>query len=175
MEIIFEDSYGFRVPAWIFDKETLRDAFKLGLLELTGNCLKPKETDKIYSSLNNKIKETGNIATEPNVYENKEEITHNLRDIGSPAFTSNEVEKRRYRKKILMDIRGGECEKCGYDKNFAALDFHHPNKKNFNIGCALTEFTDRQFEEVLIPEVKTNTILLCSNCHRSEHHETCII
>ena len=35
--------------------------------------------------------------------------------------------------------KGGKCEICGYDKNLAALDFHHldPNQKDFEIDAIL--------------------------------------
>ena len=182
--MIFEDLDGFRVPIWIFDRETIKAAIKFGMLQIVDGHLEankyadPNQTyprDKTNSILDNNIKELKNIASNPNVYEDEKEITHSLREVGSNAFTPDEVLKRRYRKKVLMDIRGGKCENCGYSENFAALDFHHPNKKNFAISLALTEFTDRQFEEILIPEVKHKTILLCANCHREEHHEKCII
>lgn len=41
---------------------------------------------------------------------------------------------RGYRRKIkLIELKGGKCESCGYDKNIAALDFHHidPQSKSF--------------------------------------------
>ena len=39
--------------------------------------------------------------------------------------------KRKY-ESILS--RGGKCERCGYDKNISALEFHHKiqKKKIFN-------------------------------------------
>lgn len=40
--------------------------------------------------------------------------------------------KRKY-EAVMM--RGGKCERCGYNKNLAALEFHHrdPNTKKFQI------------------------------------------
>lgn len=111
------------------------------------------------------------IANRPNVYEDEEELTRILRDAGLNVFTKDRVERGAKRKKILVGIKGGGCESCGYDKNYAALDFHHnTGKKNFTIGRAIQDFTDRQFEEILIPEVKELTVLLCANCHREEHN-----
>ena len=34
--------------------------------------------------------------------------------------------KRKYE---AVQMRGGKCERCGYNKNLAALDFHHRNPK----------------------------------------------
>jgi len=40
--------------------------------------------------------------------------------------------KRKYH---LILLRGGKCQKCGYDKNLAAFDFHHrdPKTKKFKM------------------------------------------
>lgn len=69
------------------------------------------------------------------------------------------------RKKIeLVNYKGGKCEKCGYNKCFEALEFHHkdPKQKDFNISSNSYSFKKMK-EEV----DKCN--LLCSNCHREEH------
>ncbi|CAM0013234.1 HNH endonuclease [Vibrio phage D239] len=60
-----------------------------------------------------------------------------------------------------------ECERCGYDKCFAALDFHHvdPSKKEYQVGQF---FRSRRSKSVVIKELK-KCILLCANCHREEH------
>ena len=180
--MIVEDSSGFRVPIWVVGKKILEVGLIHGMLKIVTNTSKVEEKLEFLGrsmgselkKIKNAIIENRNIANSPNVYEDEEELTKNLREINSPNFTPDETDGRQYRKKVLVDIRGGSCEKCNYSKNFAALDFHHPGKKNFTISQALTEFTNRQFEEVLIPEVKKYTILLCANCHREEHHEKCI-
>jgi hypothetical protein len=77
--------------------------------------------------------------------------------------------KEDKRKHLLVDLRGGECERCGYNKSMNALTFHHHRNKNFTVSSAIRVFTDRQFEEVIIPEVKENCQLLCNNCHREVH------
>ena len=51
--------------------------------------------------------------------------------------SSDNVSKRRREiKRILVDYKGGKCEKCGYDKCIDALEFHHidKNEKNFGIS-----------------------------------------
>ena len=66
-----------------------------------------------------------------------------------------------------------ECVKCGYDKSFSALDFHHIKEKNFSIAritrnLSGKNFTDGKVEKILY-EILVNCEILCSNCHR-EHH-----
>jgi len=73
---------------------------------------------------------------------------------------------RREKKKKLIEILGGKCEKCGYKKSLKALEFHHPDdNKEFTISKNLC----LKFE-ILIEEVK-RCVLLCANCHREEHDE----
>jgi len=72
---------------------------------------------------------------------------------------------RRYRTKATaVKYLGGKCQRCGWDKDIAALEFHHPNAdKEIKIGDA----TNRSWE-VIVSELN-KCELLCSNCHRIEH------
>ena len=80
---------------------------------------------------------------------------------------TKQIERYTQRKMYLLDLRGGGCEKCGYNKCMAALDFHH-NKgvKNFSLDSrTLSNISmDRIIEEFELCEV------LCANCHREEHY-----
>ena len=43
---------------------------------------------------------------------------------------------RGYRRKLkLIELKGGKCEMCGYDKNISALEFHHidSSQKEFQL------------------------------------------
>lgn len=64
----------------------------------------------------------------------------------------------------LKKLRGGKCQRCGYDTTVKALDFHHldPNKKDFTISNGNFKLTEA------IEESK-KCILICSNCHRELH------
>ena len=72
---------------------------------------------------------------------------------------------------MLKDMGLTSCAKCGYDKCFAAIDFHHihPNTKTYNVGEL---FHHRAFNEknkrILLEELK-KCIPLCANCHRELH------
>ena len=61
--------------------------------------------------------------------------------------------------------KGGKCERCNYDRNFSALEFHHkdPAQKDFNITHKCSSF------EKIRPELD-KCELLCANCHREEHN-----
>jgi hypothetical protein len=64
----------------------------------------------------------------------------------------------------LKSVMGGKCFLCGYDKNFAALDFHHLRDKNFLINTLTI-----QKNITLVYREAAKCVLLCSNCHRDIH------
>lgn len=75
---------------------------------------------------------------------------------------------RRFKlKQKAVDYKGGKCERCGYNRCFAALDFHHidPQSKSYTVGDAY----NRSWKKLKIEIDKY--ILLCSNCHREEHYK----
>lgn len=104
-----------------------------------------------------------------------QEITISLRKNGV-VYCSDECRKeaeaegRRGRYRKIHDafrhykIQLG-CQKCGYDKCAACLDFHHLRDKRFRIGAKRWYY---QTEEVR-KEMK-NCILLCKNCHYEVHN-----
>ncbi len=71
---------------------------------------------------------------------------------------------RREKKEILIEYKGGKCQKCGYDKCPDALQFHHidANTKVIEIGGF------RHTLDKLKAEADKCT-LLCSNCHIEQH------
>jgi 5-methylcytosine-specific restriction endonuclease McrA len=55
---------------------------------------------------------------------------------------------------------------CGYDKNPNAMDFHHRNPKEKDIG--ISRLVMSKWERVKHELNKCD--LLCSNCHRELHY-----
>lgn len=81
---------------------------------------------------------------------------------------SESVQKRRDKlKQNAVQYKGGKCEKCGYNKCIAALEFHHrdPTKKDFAISY---KGYTRSWASVTKELDKCD--LLCSNCHKELHH-----
>lgn len=72
------------------------------------------------------------------------------------------------KRSILIDMLGGKCARCGYNKNHSALNFHHidPQTKKFQIDVRKCNNTKMS---VLIEEAN-KCELLCANCHMEEHH-----
>lgn len=77
--------------------------------------------------------------------------------------TSERKKITRKKKEILIEMLGGKCMTCGYNKCIQALDFHHKGDKNFNISQRLRHSIETLKKEI----VKCD--LLCSNCHRELH------
>ncbi len=82
-----------------------------------------------------------------------------------------------YSRKYLENIKlkaikygGGECQKCGYDKCWRALHFHHidPSQKEFGIFESRPGFKKVREWDKLKAEIN-KCILLCSNCHAELH------
>lgn len=74
------------------------------------------------------------------------------------------LKKQKYKLKMI-EYKGGKCEKCGYDKNISALEFHHidPSIKKFNLSN-----TRRSWDET--KKELDKCMLVCSNCHRELHN-----
>lgn len=80
------------------------------------------------------------------------------------------LDRQQAFKKTIVDIKGGSCVICGYNKCIAALEFHHkdPSQKDF----VFSKFKGASFEknkETILKELD-KCDLLCSNCHREHHH-----
>ena len=71
---------------------------------------------------------------------------------------------RSYKKKAVA-YKGGKCEKCGYDRCLAAMDFHHidPSKKDPKWKL-MKNWTFEKVKEEL-----DKCMLVCKNCHAEIH------
>lgn len=74
---------------------------------------------------------------------------------------------RRRKKRRAVEYMGGECHICGYKKCYAALEFHHLDRKTKGKLTPTQLITQRSWEE-LIKELD-KCILVCSNCHKEIH------
>ena len=74
--------------------------------------------------------------------------------------------RRRELRQKAVELLGGKCSMCGYNKCEAALEFHHldPLLKDFSVSTrGLTRSWDKIEKEL------NKYILLCANCHREIH------
>lgn len=76
-----------------------------------------------------------------------------------------EQERQRAARSRVM-VRKGEigcCQRCGYDRCLAALDWHH-------VDPATKRFRDlRGRPDHVVDEELAKCVLVCANCHRELH------
>jgi hypothetical protein len=104
--------------------------------------------------------------TDENAYLKKgknREVFHNQ---CKECYSQYLFKRRSNFKKKQVEYGGNKCKRCGYNKNLTALEFHHldPNIKEFNPSSSISRSWN------LVKEELDKCILLCSNCHREEHH-----
>lgn len=75
------------------------------------------------------------------------------------------VRYRNRQKQKAVTYLGGKCNRCGYNKSLAALDFHHkdPNKKDWMPSRLMSYKWD------IIKDELDKCELVCANCHRELH------
>ena len=106
---------------------------------------------------------------------NKCKQKHHYDRVKEQTNTYHSQTIRSYRRKVqLIDLLGGCCKICKYDKNISALEFHHrdPNGKESQLD--MRTLSNRSMEYIMKEVEKCD--LLCSNCHRELHNpETSIL
>lgn len=85
-------------------------------------------------------------------------------------MSKNSEAVKRWRintKERMVSSMGGKCVICGYDKCSDALEFHHldPNEKEIGLGGIRGDI--RGWSK--IAEELRKCVLLCSNCHKEVH------
>ena len=86
-------------------------------------------------------------------------------NIRNQAYKGQRIRGEKNKLKLL-NMTGCKCSKCGYNKNYSALCFHHLHDKKFPIDlrhCSNTKF------DTLLEESK-KCIVLCHNCHMETHY-----
>ncbi len=64
-----------------------------------------------------------------------------------------------------------KCSICGYDKNPAALEFHHPeDNKDTEIAKLAAKSWSIPLKNKIDNEI-SKCIIVCANCHREIHHQ----
>ncbi len=86
------------------------------------------------------------------------------------SFQSYQTQQKRglKRKLDLLKAKGGKCEICSYEKNHAALCFHHLDETTKEFQLTLRECSNHSLEKLLKEAEKCQ--LLCHNCHMEVHY-----
>ena len=72
------------------------------------------------------------------------------------------------RKLELVQAAGGRCALCGYNKNLAALTFHHIDADEKSFKLDMRSLSNRKLEAIHAEMEKC--ILVCQNCHAELHN-----
>jgi hypothetical protein len=75
---------------------------------------------------------------------------------------------QEYKEQLLKIKNVDGCEKCGYDSDISAIDFHHNGKKEFNIGAYYRNQQKPSCINRVLKELDKCSVL-CKNCHKVEH------
>lgn len=78
------------------------------------------------------------------------------------------ADRGRKKKFILLEEIGCKCEICGYNKNLAALCFHHRDEHSKTYGLDSRMFASRSMES--LREEISKCQVLCHNCHMELHN-----
>ena len=84
--------------------------------------------------------------------------------------TKHQTVKRSHKelinlKKDMIKYKGGCCQKCGYNKYYGALSFHHLDPTHKRYEWKQLKFLHRR----TIRKELDKCTLLCNNCHAEEH------
>lgn len=71
------------------------------------------------------------------------------------------------RKLQLLAEAGSRCSRCGYDRNLAALTWHHIDRATKVFSLDMRSMSNRSEAEVRREAAKC--IVLCANCHAETH------
>lgn len=80
--------------------------------------------------------------------------------------------RRKVVKQKAVDLLGGKCVRCGYNRSLRALQFHHVDSSTKEFGIADKGIT-RAWSKV-VEELK-KCILLCANCHAEEEEKISVV
>ena len=96
---------------------------------------------------------------------------HNTRQIHVPVKERKKrdyahkyfAEARQKRKATLVELKGGKCCICSYNRCLGALDFHHIDPANKKFPLSSGSISSIAWERIL--EEVDKTVLLCKVCH----------
>lgn len=166
-------------------KEQILAGFTIKELQEYWNCSRTSITDAkkkwnlIGLSPNSKKRDNGDGTKTCNscgivkhlkeYYSNGYTTTGSKKVKGSCIPCENKNRYTNYYNKIIECLtylnREYKCTKCGYNKNYSSLVFHHyTSEKNFEIGSNRSATKEELIKEISICEV------LCQNCHHETHN-----
>lgn len=120
-----------------------------------------KAHNKVYCSRQCKVK-AAEVREKNGTYKRKHRTDH-----GKQTY-QDQKNRAITRKLLLIKEKGGACSVCGYNKNMAALCFHHldPSIKELKLDARSLASSSLK----TLREEVDKCILLCNNCHMELHY-----
>ena len=91
----------------------------------------------------------------------------NLKITSKDILTPSAREFLNNRKVEFINLKGGSCNLCGYNKNITALEFHHRDSSTKDFSIDIRKLANTKKETLLLELEKCD--LICANCHREIH------
>ena len=91
--------------------------------------------------------------------------TGSLSSYCKKCYYRYQLSKDTENKKKAIALLGGKCVECGYNKHWAAMQFHHTGKEPKKFGWNQLR---HQSWSTIIKELK-KCVLVCANCHIIHH------
>jgi hypothetical protein len=90
---------------------------------------------------------------------------HTVKSRNTECSTCRSGRIRLEKKQKAVDLLGGKCQVCGYNKCNRALAFHHTDidEKSFNLSWSWSKSWNELEKEL------KKCILLCNRCHEEMH------
>jgi hypothetical protein len=125
-------------------------------------CASLKEKH-LFSKMGNACKECANDRAKKHRLKRRKDVNY------IAEFNNKVLENGRENKRKAIEYLGGKCADCGGIFPPCVYDFHHLDiaEKEYNPSALLNG--SRNFEKAKAELNKC--ILLCSNCHRTRHHD----
>jgi predicted HNH restriction endonuclease len=95
-------------------------------------------------------------------------VSYHVQSASKVKTISRKTKARQESKKYFVDLFGGKCQICSYNKCLTALHFHHVHKedKKFLISDMAVR---RHFDKEIIFNELKKCVLVCANCHAEIH------
>jgi hypothetical protein len=101
----------------------------------------------------------------------KQKAHYNKHVKSNTNTTYSQFKRADIRKKEFIQLKGGCCYNCGYNKNYSALHFHHIENKSFPLDSR--NIGNRSLKSLKLELSKC--VLLCANCHAEQHNPELIL
>ena len=129
-----------------------------------------KETNAAWHKAYREANKEGIAARDKAYREANKEAIKEYYEAHKEAWAARHKETRNTNIAYLASIRPLECEVCGYDRCFSALDFHHtdPGQKEHNKD-SMGRWIKRDPAYFKAKVDAHQFKILCANCHRELH------